>query len=177
VQLGAEVKRVAFPGAQQAAVANGLMTTSDAAAFHHERLQDHPEYFGEDVLTRLQSGAAYSSTEYILARRTQTILTRQFEHFFTEYDILLMPTTPITAPRRGSANAVERAKLLTRFTAPFNLTGLPAISLPCGFCADGLPIGLQIVARRWAEAQLLRAAFDYERATEWHLHKPNLLTS
>jgi aspartyl-tRNA(Asn)/glutamyl-tRNA(Gln) amidotransferase subunit A len=177
IQLGADVERVAFPEAQQAAAANGLMTTSDGAAFHRERLQEHPERFGKDVLTRLQMGAAYTSTEYILARHTQTTLSRQFDHFFSDFDILLTPTTPITAPRRGSANAVERAKLLTRFTAAFNLTGLPAISLPCGFSADGLPIGLQIIARRWAEAQLLRAAFAYEQATEWHLRNPDLSAS
>jgi aspartyl-tRNA(Asn)/glutamyl-tRNA(Gln) amidotransferase subunit A len=176
-QLGAEVKRAAFPGAGEAAAANGLITPADAAAFHRERLQEHPEYFGKDVLTRLQMGAAYTSTEYILARRTQMALKRQFEAFFGDFDILITPATPITAPRRGSANAVERAKLLTRFTAPFNLTGLPAISLPCGFSADGLPIGMQIVARPWAEAQLLRAASAYERATEWHLRKPGLLPS
>jgi aspartyl-tRNA(Asn)/glutamyl-tRNA(Gln) amidotransferase subunit A len=177
VQLGADVEQVAFPGAHQAAAANGLMTTSDAAAFHRERLQEHPENFGTDVLSRLRMGAAYTSAEYILARRAQTALVRQFDHFFGDYDILLTPTTPITAPRRGSADAVERAKLLTRFTAPFNLTGLPAISLACGFSADGLPIGLQMVARHWAEAQLLRAAFAYEQATEWHQRKPNSLPS
>lgn len=173
-QLGAEVERVHFPGAYEAAAANGLMTTSDAAAYHQERLQQRPEGFGEDVLARLRTGAAYTSTEYILARRTQTTLTWQFEDFFNDFDLLLTPTTPITAPLRGSADAVERAKLLTRFTAPFNLTGLPAISLPCGFDAAGLPIGLQIVTRPWGEAPLLRAAYAYEQATEWHLRRPEL---
>jgi len=64
--------------------------------------------------------------------------------------------------------------LLTRFTAPFNLTGLPALSLPCGFSSDGLPIGLQIVGRPWAEAAVLRAGQAYEQATEWHLRRPDL---
>lgn len=176
-QLGADVERVPFPGAREAASANGIMTTSDAAAYHRERLQDRPESFGKDVLARLRTGAAYTSTEYILARRTQTILTQQFEDFFNDYDLLLTPTTPITAPLRGSADAVERAKLLTRFTAPFNLTRLPSISLPCGFDSQGLPIGLQIVTRPWGEAPLLRAAYAYEQATEWHLRKPDLYPS
>jgi aspartyl-tRNA(Asn)/glutamyl-tRNA(Gln) amidotransferase subunit A len=162
--MGARVEEVSFPGARQAALANGLMTTSDGAAFHRERLNSNPGGFGADVLTRLQTGAAYSSTEYSLARQTQSILRRQFSQFFSEYDLLLTPATPIPAPERGSADAVERARLLTRFTAPFNLTGLPAISLPCGFTEQGLPMGLQIVSPHWAEKRLLRAAWAFEQA-------------
>lgn len=170
--LGAQAALVEFPEARQAARANGLMTPADAAAFHRERLESHPEMFGADVRQRLQTGAAFSSTEYILARRTQTLLRHQFTRFFDDYDILLTPTTPIAAPPIEGPDAVEQARLLTRFTAPFNLTGLPALSLPCGFTREGLPIGLQIVGRPWAEAKILRAAFAYEQATEWHLRKP-----
>lgn len=173
-EQGAHLSRVGFPGGYEAAKANGLMTPSDAAAFHRERLAEHPEDFGEDVRQRLLTGAAFTSTEYILARRTQTLLRRQFESFFDEYDVLLTPTTPIAAPPLHGPDAVEQARLLTRFTAPFNLTGLPALSLPCGFTAAGLPIGLQIIARPWAEAKVLNAALAYEQTTEWHRQKPKL---
>jgi aspartyl-tRNA(Asn)/glutamyl-tRNA(Gln) amidotransferase subunit A len=118
------------------------------------------------VLKRLQNGAAFTISEYIQARHLQAILTRQFELFFEDFDILLTPTTPIPAPQRGG-DAVERARQLTRFTAPFNLTGLPALSLPCGFTSTGLPIGLQIIACPWAETAVLRAGYAYEQATEW----------
>jgi aspartyl-tRNA(Asn)/glutamyl-tRNA(Gln) amidotransferase subunit A len=172
--LGAHIEMVEFPGARLAAQANGLMVTSDAAAFHRERLQSSPYGFGADVLQRLNSGAAYSSTEYVLARRTQTTLRRQFELFFTGYDLLLTPTTPVTAPLIAGPDAVEQARLLTRFTAPFNLTGLPALSLPCGITQGGLPIGLQIVAAPWGEANLLRAGHAYQLATDWHTRRPAL---
>jgi len=172
--LGAQVSQVDVPGGREAAQANGLMTTSDAAAFHAERLQSQPEGFGADVLERLRSGAAYSSTEYILARRRQTLIRRQFEQFFEDYDILLTPTTPIAAPSLHGPDAVQQAGILTRFTAPFNLTGLPALSLPCGLTSTGLPIGLQIISRPWAEAQVLRAAYAFEQATSWHLQKPKI---
>jgi aspartyl-tRNA(Asn)/glutamyl-tRNA(Gln) amidotransferase subunit A len=170
--LGAQVSSVDFAGGYEAAKANGLMTPSDAAAFHRERLQQHPEFFGADVRQRLQIGAAYTSTEYILARRAQTELRRQFERFFNAYDVLLTPTTPITAPTLEGPDAVEQARLLTRFTAPFNLAGLPALSLPCGFTPRGLPVGLQIVAGLWAEVKVLNAGLAYEGATQWHERKP-----
>jgi aspartyl-tRNA(Asn)/glutamyl-tRNA(Gln) amidotransferase subunit A len=173
-ELGAFVEQVELPELMDAAQANGLMVTSDAAAFHRERLQSRPQDFGADVLQRLQNGAAYTSSEYILARRTQSLLRRRLETFFTNYDVLLLPTTPIPAPEIQGADAVQRARLLTRFTAPFNLTGLPAMSLPCGFNVDGLPIGLQIVAGPWKEAALLRAGYAYEQATDWHKRKPDL---
>jgi aspartyl-tRNA(Asn)/glutamyl-tRNA(Gln) amidotransferase subunit A len=144
-------------------MANGLMTTADAAAFHHQRLSENPEGFGRDVLKRLQTGAAYTSTEYSLARRMQTILRCQFSEFFNDYDLLLTPTTPITAPVRGSADAVECARLLTRFTAPFNLTGLPALTVPCGLSSEKMPIGLQIVSKPWAESRVLLAGELYEQ--------------
>ncbi len=170
--LGAQVVPVEFPQARHAARANGLMTPADAAAFHQERLESHPELFGADVRQRLETGAAFTSTEYVLARRTQSLLRHQFSRFFEDFDILLTPTTPVAAPPIEGPDAVEQARLLTRFTAPFNLTGLPALSLPCGFTRPGLPVGLQIVARPWAEATVLRAAFAYEQATEWHLRQP-----
>ena len=162
-KLGAQVEQVPFPNAREAAMANGLMTPSDAAAFHHQRLAENPQGFGKDVLKRLQTGAAYTSIEYALARRMQTILRCQFNEFLDEYDLLLTPTTPITAPVRGSADAVERARLLTRFTAPFNLTGLPALSVPCGWSSKTMPIGLQIIGKAWAERKVLLGGELYEQ--------------
>jgi aspartyl-tRNA(Asn)/glutamyl-tRNA(Gln) amidotransferase subunit A len=171
-ELGARVERVEFPHARQAARMNGLMVASDAAAFHQKRMEESPQLFGPDVLQRLQIGAAYTSTEYALARRAQVELRRAFETFFAEFDLLLTPTTPIAAPPIAGTDAIEQANMLTRFTAPFNLTGLPAISIPCGFTSGGLPVGLQMVSRPWAEATLLRAAFAYEQATSWHENRP-----
>ncbi|MEP7200300.1 MAG: amidase, partial [Chloroflexota bacterium] len=170
--LGAHVAEVELPLVRDAAQANGVMTTSDAAAFHHERMQAHPENFGADVLTRLRTGAAFTSFDYALARRTQTLARHAFSKFLDNYDVLLTPTTPIAAPLRDGADAVETARTLTRYTAPFNLTGLPALSVPCGFTMDGLPIGLQIIGRAWNEAAVLRAGHAYEQATEWHTRRP-----
>jgi aspartyl-tRNA(Asn)/glutamyl-tRNA(Gln) amidotransferase subunit A len=172
--MGARIEEVELPWLRGAALANGLMTTADGAAYHRERLKEHADWFGTDVRQRLETGAAYTSTEYALARRTQTEARRACELFFESHDLLLLPTTPIPATLIEGEDAIERARQLTRFSAPFNLTGLPALSLPCGFTQSGLPIGLQIVSRAWNEAGILQAGYAYEKTTDWHKRKPNL---
>ena len=173
-RLGASVSEGEIEIAQDSWRANGLMTTSDGAAYHRERLKTRPDDFGDDVRARLMSGANATSAEYALARRTQSLARRWFEDFFKTCDILLTPTTPAVAPLRASSDAVETARLLTRFTAPFNLSGLPALSVPCGFSQTGMPIGLQIVSRHWAEATVFRAGIAYEQATDWHNARPKI---
>ncbi len=172
-RLGASVERLSIPEFKTYAQANSLLVTSDGAAFHHQRLQDRPQGFGADVLRRLHNGAAFTSTEYSLARRTQTLARRHMASYFERYNLLLLPTTPTAAHEIGGEDADNRAPQLTRFTAPFNLTGLPAISMPAGR-VEGLPIGLQIVANHWQEAALLRAAYAFEQAAPWAKAAPPL---
>ena len=172
--LGAQVKQKDLSWMEELALANSRMTQADGAAFHRERLAEHPEWFGADVLQRLRNGMALTSSEYALARRTQAEGRRRFELFFEEFDILILPTTPVVAPLIEMTGAIEAAQQLTRFTSPFNLTGLPALSLPCGFSVAGLPVGLQIVSKHWAEAKVLQAGHAYEKATEWHLRSPGI---
>jgi aspartyl-tRNA(Asn)/glutamyl-tRNA(Gln) amidotransferase subunit A len=170
--LGCKVQEVNVDWLRDAALANKTMTQADGAAVHRDRLQEHPEMFGEDVRRRLQDGAKTTSTEYALARRTQAEVRKRCEMFFESHDFLIIPTTPIAAPTIAGHDAVEQAGRLTRFTAPFNLTGLPAVSIPCGFTSDELPIGMQIVSRAWADAKVLNIAYAYEQATEWHEQRP-----
>jgi aspartyl-tRNA(Asn)/glutamyl-tRNA(Gln) amidotransferase subunit A len=156
---------------KEGTLANALMTQADGAAFHYERLKEHPDWFGADVRQRLETGAAFTSSEYSLARRTQAEVKRRCELLLNMYDVLILPTTPIPAPVLEGENAIERARQLTRFTAPFNLTGLPALTVPCGFTKEGLPIGLQIVSRAWNEAGVLRTGYAFQQATNWHTQK------
>jgi aspartyl-tRNA(Asn)/glutamyl-tRNA(Gln) amidotransferase subunit A len=170
--LGCKVQEVDVSWLKKAALANKLMTQSDGAAVHRDRLKEHPEMFGEDIRRRLEDGAKTPLTDYILARRTQAEVRKRFEQFFESYDFLITPTTPIAAPTIEGHDAVEQAGRLTRFTAPFNLAGLPALSLPCGFTKEGLPIGLQIISRAWGESKVLNAGHAFEQATEWHTRLP-----
>jgi aspartyl-tRNA(Asn)/glutamyl-tRNA(Gln) amidotransferase subunit A len=170
--LGCKVQEEDVSWLKDAALANKLMTQSDGAAVHRERLKEHPELFGDDIRRRLEDGTNTPLADYILARRTQAEVRKKFEQFFESYDFLLTPTTPIAAPTIEGHDAVEQAGRLTRFTAPFNLAGLPALSLPCGFTKDGLPIGLQIVSRAWGEFKVLNIGHAFEQATEWHKRMP-----
>ncbi len=166
-RIGADIRTVDVSFLREAAAANGLMTQADAAAFHRQRLQEHPDWFGEDVRRRLEAGRDLTSTDYVLARRTQVEMKSRLSAFFEDYDLLVLPATPIPAPAINDGDAVDEARRLTRFTAPFNLTGVPAISVPCGLTREGLPIGLQMVAAAWRESALLRAARSYERESGW----------
>jgi len=161
--LGARLTPVEIPELRRAASANTHMLLADAAAFHRERLAAHPDWFGADVRQRLEAGQAQSAAEYSLARRAQSELKRHFESFFADYDLLILPTTASVAVPIEGLQSAEYAPRLTRFTAPFNLLGLPALTVPCGKL-DGLPVGLQIVGPAWAEDRVLRAGRAFENA-------------
>ncbi len=171
-RLGARLENVDVSFLHAAALANSLMTPADGAAYHQQRLADHPDWFGPDVRQRLEAGQSLTSTEYIMARRTQSEIRHRLARFFEIYDLLLLPSTPISAPLIEGTDAVEQARCLTRFTAPFNLAGLPALSTPCGYTKSGLPIGLQIVSGAWREAEVLRAGRAYEHETDWGARRP-----
>lgn len=173
-RMGVKIEKEDVSWISDLAQANGRMTQADAATVHLERLRDHPDWFGADVLQRLRSGAALTSSEYVVARRIQVEGRRRFERLFEKYDILLLPTTPVPAPLIEETGPVEAARQMTRFTAPFNLAGLPALSVPCGFSLKGLPFGLQIVSQHWAEAKVLQAGYAFEQVTEWRNHHPDI---
>jgi aspartyl-tRNA(Asn)/glutamyl-tRNA(Gln) amidotransferase subunit A len=162
--LGMEIVEVEIPRLREAAQANGTMVIADAAAFHRERLSEHPDWFGADVRERLEKGRAVSSTDYILARRVQSEMKRYFGLFFDPFDVLLLPTTASVAAPIDGLDSAAYAPRLTRFTAPFNLTGMPALTVPCGFSSDGLPIGVQLVGPAWSDSKVLQAGQALESA-------------
>ncbi len=147
--------------------------SADAAAYHRDHLRDRAADIGADVLERLRFGATIAATDYAQARRDRETLRRAWGDLLREFDVIATPTTRIAAPPREGQDALAATARLTANTSPFNLTGLPAVSLPCGFTREGLPIGLQLAAAPWREAVLLRAARAYERATDWHLRHPD----
>jgi aspartyl-tRNA(Asn)/glutamyl-tRNA(Gln) amidotransferase subunit A len=165
------VTEVALPRVDLLTAQRAILLT-DAAAYHREHLRERAADIGADVLTRLRTGQTFTGMDYAQARRDRDELRREWLAVLREHDIILSPTTQIPAPPRDGQDAVAAAQRLTANTAPFNLTGLPAISIPCGFTQSGLPIGLQLAAGPWREGLLLRVARAYERATTWHERVP-----
>ncbi len=161
---GARIEELELPRAGELAELQRVVLGTDAYAYHRLRVEDQPERFGADVLERLRRGKANSGHEYAAARRARSEIRTAFDALFASYDAVALPTTVVTAPLRVGEDAVATAARLTALTSPFNFTGLPAISLPCGLGSDGLPVGLQLVGRRWHEARLLRVARAYEVA-------------
>lgn len=173
--LGAKVDMIEVPSGLEAAKANRIMVIKDAATVYAEKIKVQAELFGEDVLARLKEGITCPNTVYEQARESQKKLAYQFQKIFKQYDILITPTTPMVSPLIEKLDSLEQAKYLTKFTAPFNLTGLPALSIPCGFSKSGMPIGMQMITRSWSEAVLLKAAYSYERETNWLEKTPKLI--
>jgi aspartyl-tRNA(Asn)/glutamyl-tRNA(Gln) amidotransferase subunit A len=116
----------------------------------------------------------------MMALRARDALGASMRGTLESVDLLLTPTTPIVAARIGEETVryggTEESILMAmiRCTAPFNATGLPALSLPCGFTRAGLPVGLQLVGRPFDESTVLRAGHAYEQSTDWHTRKPTL---
>jgi aspartyl-tRNA(Asn)/glutamyl-tRNA(Gln) amidotransferase subunit A len=169
---GARVEDIELPRADELRNAQVVIIGTEAAAYHRTRIATDRAGYGKDVAQRIDLGATRTGAEYALSRRTRDELRRAYADALAPWDAIVLPTTPLTAPLRDGQDAVAAAATLTAYTSPFNLVGLPAISLPCGFDANGLPIGLQLVAGPWAEARLLRVARAYERATSWHERRP-----
>ncbi len=146
---------------------------AEAAAYHETRLRESPNAFGPSVYERLEPASHVTGPEYASARLRQMETRRALRNVFESFDLLLLPATLATADRIPESPAdVGRAALLGRNTRPFNIAGVPAISIPCGFSTLGLPIGLQLVGPSWAEGTVLRAAHAYQQATDWHRRVP-----
>jgi aspartyl-tRNA(Asn)/glutamyl-tRNA(Gln) amidotransferase subunit A len=182
--LDAHVKEVSLPK-----LADSIMPSTNIAlaeaTYYHESQGFYParvKDYGEDVQERLEWGTKIRAVDYIQALSLRREVQRDFDKVFEHADAILAPTSPIAAPLLGEDEVTiggetesVRSALL-RLNRPANLTGHPAISIPCGFTEEGLPIGMQLIGPRWGESRLLAIALAYEEATEWHKRLPVLST-
>jgi aspartyl-tRNA(Asn)/glutamyl-tRNA(Gln) amidotransferase subunit A len=141
---------------------------AESYAYHAENVARSPELYQSETLRRIRSGENILAAEYIQSRREMDEQRRRVRDFFADVDLLVTPTMPVPAPAiaelRKSPEALRPAELvLLRNTRPFNVWGLPAISVPCGVTKSGLPIGLQIAGAPWREGLVLGLAEAYER--------------
>jgi len=156
-----------------------LILKVEAYAYHREYVSKTPELYQPETLKRIRAGAEISATEYINARRQLDQYRRSISKIFDAVDLVVTPTTPVPpfaiSELLADLDHLRAKEVLTLpNTRPFNLLGLPTVSVPCGFTSKGLPIGMQITGSPGGEATVLRLAYAYEQATEWHKRKPNL---
>ena len=195
---GATVEEVALPSSAYAIPTYYLVATAEASSnlarydgvrygfraggsdtldAMYDRTRD--EGFGAEVKRRIMLGtyvlsAGYYDAFYVKAQQVRTLIRRDYEEAFARVDLVAMPTSPTAAFPLGERTTDPLQMYLADvFTVAANLTGLPAISIPCGFTQARLPVGLQLTARAWEEATLIRAAAAYERATGWSAERPS----
>jgi aspartyl-tRNA(Asn)/glutamyl-tRNA(Gln) amidotransferase subunit A len=175
--LGASVHEVSLPHVMHAQSAGNVIMSSEAAAWHATWLRERPDDYGADVLARIRGGLLVRATEYLASQQMRTLVQQDFRDAFSQLDVVIAPTVPLVAPRIGHTLepdgplGIPPRAIANRTTIPCNLSGMPAISVPCGF-SEGLPVGWQIMGPAFAEPLLLRVAAAYEAATPWRDMRP-----
>ena len=179
-ELGATVSEVSWPMYHYSAPISTTILMAEAAAYHAKLVRARGDQLYSAVRLRIEAGLFISGTEYLQAQQARTLFIRRSRELLEEVDILAGPMEPITAHKIGDTHVqvgdttMGSVPALTQYTRPFNLNGFPAITVPCGFSEDGLPIGLQLAGRPFDEETVLRAAHAYEQATDWHMRRPPL---
>jgi aspartyl-tRNA(Asn)/glutamyl-tRNA(Gln) amidotransferase subunit A len=157
----------------------GAVFTAEAYAYHKDYIEKSPQLYQPATLKRLRVGSEVTATRYIWSRREMERVRRSIVQVFESVDVFITPTVrvpPFTiADLQGDLDSVRTKELaMLHNTRALNLTGLPTISVPCGFTRKGLPVGMQITGRPGDEATVLRLAHAYEQATDWHKPEPHL---
>ena len=178
-ELGAVSEDVSIPLAPNAGALTMTILSVEWASLHRPVFEPHFDYLDHNNKIRFLTGGIIPAQAYYKAQKLRAMLRRQILDALEKVDVLVLPTGPVTAPPVESVPGIQSKEhalsgLAGRisFTGPFNLAGTPALSVPCGFSAAGLPMGLQIVGRPFAEETVLRVAHAYEQATEWHNRRP-----
>ena len=177
-KLGAKIIRIDVPGIAIHRAIWLQIASPEAYSYHERYLHKHAPLYGADVRGRLEAGRALLSIDYVRAQRARTRAKEECRRLFEQVDVIVTPTTPIAAPRIEDVNKPwgtgpeTAAAALTRFTRFFNVVGLPAISIPCGFTTEDLPMGMQIAGKPFDEFTVLRVAHAYEQPAGWTERRP-----
>ena len=180
--LGARIEQISLLHLAESADAGTNIALAEATHYHESQgyFPARAAEYGGDVRRRLEQGRDVRATDYLRALEAKSRIEGDFDVAFERVDAIIAPTLPIAAPRLGESEVTiggEKETVrsaLVRLNRPANVTGHPALSIPCGFTRAGLPVGLQMIGPRWGEARLLALALAYEEATNWHNRHPNL---
>ena len=174
-QLGAEIVSVALPDMEQINALHAMVLPAEAVTIHREWLRTRPEDYSGQVRSRLEAGLMISATVYLDAMRARGPLLAEFTaKVFGACDVLMCAVQAGAAPTLAESEILpgpelgQRLSPFPRFTRPFNYLGLPGLTVPAGFAGSGLPIGMQLVGRSFAETTLFATGHAYQQATEWH---------
>ena len=161
-ELGAQVREIEIPALDHAAAAALVILLGEGFAYHERNLLGRPQDYGEIDRAELRIGGMFSLADYVQAQRMRSVLRRQYREALAKVDLIASPTFAVPAPRfdAGPGTAITK---MPSFTGPYNLTGLPAITVPCGFTKAGLPVGLQLAGAPFDEPTVLRAAYTYQQ--------------
>jgi aspartyl-tRNA(Asn)/glutamyl-tRNA(Gln) amidotransferase subunit A len=173
-KLAASVRDIEMPASNDT-----IILRAEAYAYHAENARKTPELYQPETLKRIRGGEDVTIATYVQARRQVEQYRHNIKKVFETVDLLVTPTTPvppftIAELLADMDNLRTREILSLRNTRPFNILGLPTISLRCGFTQPGLPIGMQITGAPWAEGNVLRLAHAYEQQSEWRMRQPRL---
>jgi aspartyl-tRNA(Asn)/glutamyl-tRNA(Gln) amidotransferase subunit A len=175
--LTAEVKDV-----ELAVSTDRTLQSAESYAYHREWVEQSPEIYQPETLRRIMTGAKFTPADYQRSLLELEIARRDIAAQFQDIDLMVTPTIPIPAPsiaelKKDPAALRPKEIVLLRNTRPWNVWGVPTISVPCGFTESSLPIGLQIAGAPWREDVVLRLAYAYEQATVWHKRQPRIAAS
>jgi aspartyl-tRNA(Asn)/glutamyl-tRNA(Gln) amidotransferase subunit A len=181
-EQGCAIHEVALSRERYSLATSFAILSTEALAYHEPRLRQHALRYATDVRRRLAAGGFLTATDYVKGQQARQLIREEIDSALQQADCLLAPTLPVAAPPLNAAEVrigdrIEPTRLaMTMFTRLFNLSGHPAISVPCGFNGDGMPLALQVVGRAFDEATILRVARAYEDAAKWHqAHPPGKL--
>jgi aspartyl-tRNA(Asn)/glutamyl-tRNA(Gln) amidotransferase subunit A len=170
-EAGAVVREVTIPHAGLAKDANSIIWSAEGMAYHHDDLQLKWADYGRYTRVTLGRAALYSASDYVQAQRFRSYFKKAVTAAMADLDVLITPTS--TTPAEKIADVDMNKRLVSAgFTGMWNLIGLPALALPCGFSSTSLPLSMQIVGKPFAEATVLKAGDAYQRLTEFHLQVP-----
>jgi len=176
--FGAIVQEVSLPHAGLSVPAALYILVSEASVYHERWFRTKAELYTPEVAGFIKMGSLMSAAHYIKSQRIRSLVCKDFANAFSRVDALVTPTLPMTAPKADQQEVALGAVRLPlndacgRNMFPLTMTGLPAITVPCGFSREGLPIGLQVIGRAFDEEGILRIAHAFEKNTDWHLRRP-----
>jgi aspartyl-tRNA(Asn)/glutamyl-tRNA(Gln) amidotransferase subunit A len=178
---GVEVREIEIPLADQIMAVEFGLCLPEASAYHMEMLRDRPDDYQPDVRLFLEAGELVPATRYIQALRVRQVMKDAWRRLFDQVDAIIAPAVAAPATKVGQESVTwpdgteePITPLFVRLSAPANVTGLPAMAVPCGFTQAGLPVGFQAIGRPFDEVTVIRIGDAYQRTTDWHMRAPAL---